>query len=310
MPTFGGWIRSTELEETEISYENVKSAALVAEKIGLDSIWVADHLLNPLKGEQEKCLEAWTTLTALGTVTNRVKVAHTTLCQGFRYPAVLAKMATTLMEITKGRFILSIGAGWYKREFESYGAPWEEHDARVARTEEQIQIMKSLWTQELANFEGTFYKILNGRLEPKPDKIPQIWYGGESDASKQLIIRNCDVWLMYDSSPEDVCTKIRDFQSLLGNNKMQYAVSTHVIPGMTDEEAQQRLEALTQGNVRAKERIKKTGIVGSPKTVYEKLTEYSNNGIDHLLLKFSQTTKDLSFLEEILTQWMSEQNVR
>jgi FMNH2-dependent dimethyl sulfone monooxygenase len=310
MPTFGGWINSDKLEETEITYENVKSAALVAEKIGLDSIWVADHLLNPLKGEQERCLEAWTTLTALGAVTNRVKIAHTTLCQGFRYPAVLAKMATTLMEITKGRFILSIGAGWYKREFESYGVPWEEHDARVARTEEQIQIMKSLWTQELTNFEGISYKIIDGRLEPKPDKIPQIWYGGESDASKQLIIRSCDVWLMYDSPPEEVRNKIRGFQSLLGSKKMQYAVSTHVIPGKTDEEAQQRLEALTQGNVRAKERIEKTGVVGSPKTVYEKLNEYSNNGIDHLLLKFSQTTKDLSFLEEILAQWMSEQNVR
>lgn len=310
MPTFGGWISSAELEETEITYANVKSAALVAEKIGLDSIWVADHLLNPLKGEQEKCLEAWTTLTALGTETTSVKIAHTTLCQGFRYPAVLAKMATTLMEITKGRFILSIGAGWYKREFESYGVPWEKHDARVARTEEQIQIIKSLWTQELTNFEGIYYKIIDGRLSPKPDKIPKIWYGGESNASKQLIIRNCDVWLMYDSSPEEVRNKIRGFQSLLGNKKMQYAVSAHVISGETDEKAQQRLEVLTQGNIRVKERIEKTGVVGSPKTVREKLTEYSNNGIDHLLLKFSHTTKDLSFLEETLAQWMSEQNVR
>ena len=69
MPTFGGWLNKPKLEESEITYENVRSAALVAEKIGLDSIWVADHLLNPLKGEQENCLEAWTILTALGTVT-------------------------------------------------------------------------------------------------------------------------------------------------------------------------------------------------------------------------------------------------
>jgi FMNH2-dependent dimethyl sulfone monooxygenase len=306
MPTYGGWLNKPELEEIEITYENVKSAALVAEKIGLDSIWVADHLLNPLKGEQENCLEAWTTLTAVGAVTSKVKVAHTTLCQGFRYPTVLAKMASTLMEITKDRFILSIGAGWYKREFESYGIPWEEHDTRVARTEEQIQIIKSLWTQELTNFEGNFYNIIDGRLKPKPNNIPEIWYGGESDASKQLIIRNCDVWLMYDSSPEEVSGKIKDFQTLLGNRKMQYAVSTHVIPGVTDEEAQKRLESLTQGNSRIKDRIKKIGIVGSPNTVKEKLTEYSNSGIDHLLLKFSQTTKDLLFLKEILREWMSE----
>jgi FMNH2-dependent dimethyl sulfone monooxygenase len=303
MPTFGGWIGNVKLEEPEISFKNVKTSALISEKIGLDSIWVADHLLNPLKGEQEKCLEAWTTLTALGTVTKQVKIAHTTLCQGFRYPAVLAKMAATLMEITKGRFILSIGAGWYKREFEAYGIPWKDHDTRVAQTEEQIQIMKSLWTQDTTNYEGKFYKIKDGRLKPKPDKIPEIWYGGESDASKKLIIRNVDTWLMYDSSPKDVRVKIKKFHRLIGDKKIQYAVSTHVIPGETDEEAQQKLNKLTQGNITVIERILKTGIIGSPQTIQDKLLEYSKSGLNHLLLKFSHTAKDLTFLEETLSIW-------
>ncbi len=305
MPTFGGWIGNVGVEEPEISYSNVKSSAILAESVGLDSIWVADHLLNPLKGEHEKCLEAWTILTALGVLTQRVKIAHTTLCQGFRYPAVLAKMATTLMEISKDRFILSIGAGWYKREFESYGIPWYEHDERVAQTEEQLQIIKSLWTKEKTDFEGDYYSIKEGRLYPKPGEIPQIWYGGESEASKRLVIRNADVWLMYDSSPANVRKKIKEILPQLKKKKLKYAVSTHIVPGDTDKTAFQRLEWLTQGNVEAKDRISRLGIVGSPQTIKEKLLEYADTGLDHLLLKFSNTTEDLSFLRDMLSKWES-----
>ena len=98
--------------------------------------------------------------------------------------------------------------------------------------------------------------------------------------------------------------KLHGLPSYLGASQHKgFIVKNHQILDVTRE-------FITQGNVRAKERLMTTGIVGSPKTVHEKLTEYSNNGIDHLLLKFSQTTKDLSFLEEVLGQWMSEQNVR
>jgi FMNH2-dependent dimethyl sulfone monooxygenase len=305
MPTFGGWVGNVDVEEPEISFRNVKSSCLAAEKVGLDSIWVADHLLNPLKGEQEKCLEAWTTLSALGAITSRVKVAHTTLCQGFRYPAVLAKMATTLMEVTEGRFILSMGAGWYKREFDSYGIPWYEHDERVAQTEEQIKIIKSLWTEEETNFDGKYNKIINGRLYPKPKEVPEILYGGESEASKRLILKHADVWLMYDSSPKEVQTKITDFLPRMGDQKIEFAVSTHVVPGVTDEEAQQRVHHITRGNKRATERLLKTGIVGSSQTIQEKLLEYSETGLTHLLLKFSRTVEDLTLLDEILSNWRS-----
>ncbi|MHA1993553.1 MAG: LLM class flavin-dependent oxidoreductase [Candidatus Hodarchaeales archaeon] len=306
MPTFGGWIGNVGIEEPEISYNNVKSSALLAERIGLDSIWVADHLLNPLKGEQEKCLEAWTTLTALGAVTNRVKIAHTTLCQGFRFPAVLAKMASTLMELSNERFILSIGAGWFKREFDSYGAPWYGHDERVAQTEEQIKIIKSLWTENETNFEGKYYTIEKGYLEPKPRQIPQIWYGGESEASKELILRNVDVWLMYDSSPKEVELKIKEFLPRVGEKKLEYAVSTHVISGKTDDEAHKRLHQLTRDNPSAEERILKSGIIGSPQTIQERIMEYEKTGLNHLLLKFSQTVKDLTYLEDILSNWKSK----
>jgi FMNH2-dependent dimethyl sulfone monooxygenase len=122
IPLYGGWIRGAPPEE-EVTYANAKKAALAAEEAGIHSLWVADHLLNPIKGQNQPSLEAWTTLTGLAAVTKRVELFHTTICQGFRYPAVLAKMCVTMQDLAKGRFSLSIGAGWFQREFEAYGLP-------------------------------------------------------------------------------------------------------------------------------------------------------------------------------------------
>jgi len=89
-------------------------------------------------------LEAWTLAAAIAEVTKRVIIAHTTLCEAFRYPAVLAKQAATLNEVSNGRFWLSIGAGWFKREYEAYGLPFYSHDEQVARARETVQIIKRL----------------------------------------------------------------------------------------------------------------------------------------------------------------------
>ena len=151
------------------------------------------------RASREKSLEAWTTLTALAAITRKVELFHTTLCQGFRYPAVLAKMCATLDDVSNGRFRFALGAGWFKREFQSYGVPWDEdHDTRIDRAREQIEIIKALWTQPTTNYKGRFYEIVNGVLEPKPLQKPHppIWWGGQSEKSRQLVADLADGWLM------------------------------------------------------------------------------------------------------------------
>jgi FMNH2-dependent dimethyl sulfone monooxygenase len=296
MPMYGGWFRTEKLEEPDVSFNNVKEAALKAEDLGFDSIWVPDHLLNPLKGESSPTLEAWTTLTALAVLTKRVKLAHTTLCQGFRNPAVLAKKSATLSEISKGRFILSIGAGWYKREFEAYGAPWYDHDQRVDRTREQIEILKSLWTKKETNYNGQYFTIDKGVLEPKPNPVPEIWYGGESEASKSLLKDHCEGWLIYPSTPKDIKEKIL-FINKEANRKIQVVGSSQVNVGKTDEEAKNKLKTFAGGNINVINHVLNTGIVGSPDSVENKLNEFRETGLDHLLLQFSQTVADLEFFE-------------
>ena len=298
MPVYGGWFRTDTMEEPNVSFNNVKKVGIKAEEIGFDSLWVPDHLLNPLKGETAPTLEAWTTLTALAVLTKRVNLAHTTICQGFRNPAVLAKKCATLSEISNGRFILSIGAGWYKREFEAYGTPWHEHDERVERTREQIEIIKSMWKKNITNYQGKYFTIDKGILEPKPIPVPEIWYGGESEASKQLLKDHCNGWLIYPSSIENIKKKILMLNSH-SSQKIQVAGSAQIIIEKTDEEAKTKLKKFSGGNENIINHVLSTGIVGSPETVKERLENYKDTGLDHLLLQFSQTDVGLDFFESI-----------
>ncbi|UCE14333.1 MAG: LLM class flavin-dependent oxidoreductase [Candidatus Heimdallarchaeota archaeon] len=300
MPVYGGWFREGVLEEPGCSFDYVKEAAIKAEEIGFDSIWVPDHLLNPLKGESAPSLEAWTTLTALAVLTKNVQIGHITLCQAFRLPAVLAKMSSTLAEISNGRFILGMGAGWYEREFEAYGAPWHDHDSRIARTREQIEIIKSLWTDKNTTYQGSYFKITNGILEPKPTPPPEIWYGGESEQSKSLISEYADCWLLYSTSPVEIPQKLASMKALLEGRKIQYALSAQVILGKTEEEAKNKLKKMSQGQSEVFNNVINAGFVGTPDMIKEQIQTIAKTGIDHLLLRFSQTVLDLDAFTKIL----------
>lgn len=162
LPTYGGWFPQVEEEERLPTYDYAKEVALTAEKAGIDSLWIPDHLLNPLKGEDSPSLEAWTLAAGIAEATEEIVISHTTLCEAFRYPAVLAKQAATMCDLSDNRFWLSLGAGCYKREYTAYGLVWHEHDERVKRAQEAMQLIKRLWNEDKINFEGKFYSVKNG----------------------------------------------------------------------------------------------------------------------------------------------------
>ena len=160
LPTYGGWLRQTDREQEKLpTYKYAREVAITAEKAGLDSLWIPNHMLNPIKGERALSLEAWTLAVGIAEATERINISHTTLCEAFRYPAVVAKQAATLSELSGGQFWLSLGAGWFKREYEAYGLPWLEHDDRVDRAREAIQLIKQLWEEDGVNFSGKYYSL-------------------------------------------------------------------------------------------------------------------------------------------------------
>jgi FMNH2-dependent dimethyl sulfone monooxygenase len=309
LPVYGGWLRGVNECEEKPTFQYVVESAKMAETMGIDSIWVPDHMLNPIKGVREGCLEAWTTLSALASITDSVELFHTTLCQGFRYPAVLAKMAATLDEVSNGRFRFALGAGWFKREFEAYGAPWYDHDTKIQRAREQIEIIKALWTQPTTNYKGRFYEIINGILEPKPVQKPHppIWWGGESEKSRELVADLADGWLMNASTLDEAEEKIQDMHKRLDSKcrrKIQYAIPGKIYLGKTDEEARERLRKLFGDKVDLLNNTLAKGFVGSPNTILEKIHRLTDLGFDYIIFQCSPAINTLEEIEEIVIELM------
>jgi FMNH2-dependent dimethyl sulfone monooxygenase len=308
LPVYGGWLSGAPVEEPEITYKYVEKSAQEAENCGFDSIWVPDHLLNPRKGESVGSLEAWTTLTALAVRTHKVKLGHAVLCQGFRHPGVLAKMSATLDEISEGRFIFAIGAGWFKREFLAFGIPWSEHDTLIEQAEEQIKLVQALWTQDGVDFEGKYYHLSNGVLWPKPVQRPSlpVWYAGNSERSRQVIVNNPDIkcWYISASSPDEARSAISDMKSRLGSRSIEYAIYAYALVADSDQEARSRLHRLAADNQTSINWALKPGLTGSPERVIEKIAEFQDAGINHLTLLFSSTLKDIhTFSEKVINHF-------
>lgn len=304
LPVYGGWFRHPMGEEEKLpTYGYLKQVAIKAETIGIDSLWIPDHMLNPIKGDRAPSLESWSLATAIAEATKRVIIAHTTLCEAFRYPAVLAKQAATLSDISRGRFWLSIGAGWFKREYEAYGLPFYDHDERVTRAKEAVQIIKRLWDEDSVTFNGKYYSISKGILEPKPNLRLPVWYAGTSEASRNLIAEEADGWLMGGCTLEEAQKNIADMQKRLkknGRSRIEFAISALIFIRDTDEEAKKYVEQITGGNKDVIDRTLDTGLVASPETAVQKIKQLESIGINHVLLQLTPTLRELQKVKKVL----------
>jgi alkanesulfonate monooxygenase SsuD/methylene tetrahydromethanopterin reductase-like flavin-dependent oxidoreductase (luciferase family) len=155
------------------------------------TLWICDHFQY---AGNNPWFEGSTTLAFLAAKFPEYKLGNLVLCAGYRNPAVVAKMASTLQYLTGGRFILGIGAGWQKEEYEAYGYEFPDYSERVARLQEAVQIMKLLWNDSPATFEGKYYRIRNAYCEPRPkDKIP-ILIGADGKRALAVVAKYADMW--------------------------------------------------------------------------------------------------------------------
>ena len=176
------------------SWAELRARAEQAEGAGLDSIWVYDHLLHRFPGRPTVGFwEAWTMLSALAAATRRVELGASVLCAGFRNPAVLAKMATTLDEVSGGRLILGLGAGWHEPEFDAFGLPF---DHRVSRFEEALQIIAPLLRTGSVDVAGRFHRAADGEIRPRGPRPggPPLLVAAFGPRMMRLTARYADAW--------------------------------------------------------------------------------------------------------------------
>ena len=179
--------------EYEASWKEIAGMARLAEEVGLDSIWVGDHLLYDLPEGRRGPWEAWSLLAALAAVTERVELGPLVAALPFHNPAVLAKKAATVDEISGGRLILGVGAGWNKVEFEAFGLPY---DRRVDRFAEAFTIVRTLLTEGRVDFEGEFYKLVDCELLPRPSRPggPPLLIGSNGPRMLAITLPHVAAW--------------------------------------------------------------------------------------------------------------------
>jgi FMNH2-dependent dimethyl sulfone monooxygenase len=306
----------------ERGVDAVLDEARLADAQGFDSVWLFDHLMGFSPGVEhapDEPLETFTLMTAVGAVTRQARLAFAMLNLSFRHPAVLAKMLTTLDQITHGRVICSIGAGWFEDECRAYDIPFvTDHDERVAREREIALLFKELWTHpapERTTFEGQFVQVHDLPFNPAPYQQPHppIWIGGDSEATRHLVREVGDGWVMLSSGTSKRLSNILSAPDwprrpmTVVRNATVFVTEEH---DAAVEDATRVFESGRGGPAASLETYLHNAILGTPEECLARIVEIESWGVNYLRVGFPTIEHQQHFAERLLPRVASERNAR
>lgn len=322
-PVFGGWLRNVRDEGMSASWEYMRRLCTRAERIGYDLTLIAELNLNDIKGVREPAMDAWSTAAALAAVTSTLELM-VAVRPNFHQPALFAKQAANIDNIANGRLALNVVSSWWADEATQYGLQFDQHDDRYARTTEWLQVVDGLWSQTPFNFSGERYTLKDAICEPKPIAKPRptIYAGGESEAAKTMIVRQCDAYVMHGDTPDVIAGKIADMRERRereGLPPMRYGMAAYAIVRDTEADARAEVERITTldpaapgfanfdqwiAGTQLERELKiqeysvsnrglRPGLVGTPAQVRERVAEFEAVGLDLLLLQMSPQLEEM-----------------
>jgi len=266
--------------ERDVRWPEIVSMARAAEATGFDSVWLGDHLLYRGDGRPERGpWDAWTTLAALAASTERVRIGPLVACAAFHPPGILARMAASVDEVSRGRFVLGIGAGWNETEFRAFGIPFGE---RASRFEESFAIVRRLLAGERVTFEGRFTHVEDAVLLPEPARRVPMMLGSNGDRLLRAALPHVDAWNTW----------YRDF----GNTPEGFATLNDRVTRLAGEAGRSADEIARSACVlvvldpHAGERPVDEGLLpleGSPEWIADVLRGLSEAGADEAILVLS-----------------------
>ncbi len=287
-------------------YTEIKHMAQRTEELDYHSIWLSDHLHGMYESQAANRYECWTLGTALSAITTRVKFGQLTMAVPFRNPALTAKMAATLDNITDGRVILSIGAGWHSDEFKGYGYKYGSVGSRSTRLDEAARIIKLLWTEEHPSYTGKYYSIDGAYCSPKPaqNPMPLMIAGGGEKRTLRTAARYGDMtnYAAWTGTPETFKAKT----DVLLNHCEKEARSPDEITKtwaafvFIDESldaAKAKMEKRFEGITWAKPG---RGLLGTPESIRQDIYRYVDAGAEMFILSFlgGEWEKEISLFRE------------
>ena len=273
------------------TYNEIRDLTVKIEELGFESVHITDHLLgfDVTQEKKETFLEATTLLAALAIETDKIKLGHIVLCNSFRNPTLLAKIILTLDHISNGRILMWLGAGWYKEEYDAYGYTFPSPKRRVDELEESLTIYKKIFTEDVSNFEGKFWKLVNHRSFPKSIQkpYPQIVIGTNGKRMIDIACRDADgINLPYLDSRNQKLLKeslsiINEKLKKYDRNSSEFEIS--LFTNVTIVDSQERLE-----QVRKERRILKSNLkylfMGTYEEIKNKIKEFENLGIAKMIV--------------------------
>ncbi|HVU12674.1 MAG TPA: LLM class F420-dependent oxidoreductase [Phototrophicaceae bacterium] len=306
-----GWrMDLVEIDDPIEQYETMTNVGKIAEEVGYDSIWVFDHFHTVPTPEIETCFEAWTITAGLARDTSRIRIGQMVTCNGYRNPALLAKIASTVDVMSHGRLICGLGAGWYEHEWRAYGYGFPDIPDRMRMFREATEIVVKMWTDEKASFKGKFYTIDGAINEPKGVQKPHItlWLGGGGEqVTLKLVAQWANGCNVGGGRPDVVKQKLdvlKGHCDKLGRNYDEITRSTGITvffvePGDDPEQATAAVRGSTPY-----EQYARDNYVGTPEQVIERIKELETLGIDYVITTFPRIAYDQTMLRRFASEVM------
>jgi F420-dependent oxidoreductase-like protein len=306
-----GWrMDLAEIHDPVEKYEAMTRVALAAEQAGYDSIWVYDHFHTVPNPEIEACFEAWTVTAGLARDTSRIRIGQMVSCNGYRNPALLAKIASTVDVMSHGRLLCGLGAGWYEHEWRAYGYGFPEVPERMRAFREACEIVVRMWTEQRASFQGRYYTIDGAINEPKGVQQPRIplWIGGGGEnVTLKLVARWGNASNFGGGKLEVVRQKMerlrqhcadlgRDFNDITRSTSMDFFI-------LDAGEDAERATASYRGE-RSLEEFRRGVFLGTANEISAHLEQLVETGIDYLITYFPRVAYDQSRMQLFAEQVM------
>lgn len=290
-------------------WESVARVARVVDESLFDSLWLYDHFLyeGGFSGHPfpEPVMECYTTLGAVAAITRRVRLGPLVIGVPYRNPAMLAKVATTLDLISHGRSILGIGAGWHQREHEAYG--WGEFEpvpVRMRRLEEALKVIRALWTERPARFEGEFYRLEDVLEYPLPIQQPHppILIGGNGERVTLRLVAQYGQFCNLSGEPEAVSRRLdvlREHCQRVGRpyEEITRSIYSTIILGQDEADVAAKRE-------RWADFIPRGGaLIGTPDQLIAMCREYAQAGCQYIIFRtpdWHEITSVQLFAEQVI----------
>jgi probable F420-dependent oxidoreductase len=276
MPPMRVGIQLPEVER-EVRWPEYLAMAQAAEAVGFDSIWVGDHLLyRDEDGQERGPWDAWTLLAALAAGTERVQLGPLVACTAFHPPGLIARMAATLAEVSGGRFVLGLGAGWNEEEFRAFGLPY---DHRVSRFEESFTIIRQLLAGERVTLDGSHVQAQDAVLIPSPPARPPLMIGSNGPRMLGIALPHVEVWNTW---YEDLGNSAEGFAAL--NERISEAARLAGRDPAEIERSACVYVALDGSDAGRAATSEAPPLEGSPQQLASKLSDFAEAGADELIL--------------------------